>query len=106
MDVLIYAHLSVQKKKTGEADTSQDILLFDMEMSTTSSSEFSGSDKVGKGKRKDAALPLFSFVSISAATENFSLENKLGEGGFGPVYKVSYLPFKSPLPEVEFKLLS
>ncbi|XP_017979707.1 PREDICTED: uncharacterized protein LOC18593792 [Theobroma cacao] len=74
-------------KNKGEADTSQDILLFDMEMSTTSSSEFSGSDKVGKGKRKDAALPLFSFVSISAATENFSLENKLGEGGFGPVYK-------------------
>ncbi|KAK6229543.1 hypothetical protein SCA6_018494 [Theobroma cacao] len=93
-------------KNKGEADASQDILLFDMEMSTTSSSEFSGSDKVGKGKRKDAALPLFSFVSISAATENFSLENKLGEGGFGPVYKVSYLPFKSPLPEVEFKLLS
>ncbi|WRX28965.1 S-locus glycoprotein domain - like 10 [Theobroma cacao] len=74
-------------KNKGEADASQDILLFDMEMSTTSSSEFSGSDKVGKGKRKDAALPLFSFVSISAATENFSLENKLGEGGFGPVYK-------------------
>ncbi|XWS51980.1 hypothetical protein CRYUN_Cryun11dG0028300 [Craigia yunnanensis] len=74
--------------KTGELDTSQDILLFDMEMSiTTSSSEFSGSYKLGKGKKKDAALPLFSFANVSAATENFSLENKLGEGGFGPVYK-------------------
>jgi hypothetical protein len=26
-------------------------------------------------------------VSVSAATNNFSDANKLGEGGFGPVYK-------------------
>ncbi|KAL6313303.1 hypothetical protein AAG906_018655 [Vitis piasezkii] len=32
-------------------------------------------------------LKLFSFDSIVAATNNFSSENKLGEGGFGPVYK-------------------
>ena len=33
-------------------------------------------------------LPLFTFGSIAAATDNFSTENKLGEGGFGAVYKV------------------
>lgn len=27
-------------------------------------------------------------TTILAATNNFSNENKLGEGGFGPVYKV------------------
>lgn len=32
-------------------------------------------------------LKIFSFGSIIAATNSFSLENKLGEGGFGPVYK-------------------
>uniref|UniRef100_A0A2N9FRE9 non-specific serine/threonine protein kinase n=1 Tax=Fagus sylvatica TaxID=28930 RepID=A0A2N9FRE9_FAGSY len=32
-------------------------------------------------------LHVFSFESIYAATSNFSTENKLGEGGFGPVYK-------------------
>jgi len=32
-------------------------------------------------------LPLFSYESVSVATEQFS--DKLGEGGFGPVYKVS-----------------
>eukprot|EP00268_Persea_americana_P050676 TRINITY_DN5531_c0_g1_i10.p1 TRINITY_DN5531_c0_g1~~TRINITY_DN5531_c0_g1_i10.p1 ORF type:complete len:402 (+),score=55.89 TRINITY_DN5531_c0_g1_i10:246-1451(+) len=32
-------------------------------------------------------LPLFTFGSIAAATDNFSTENKLGEGGFGAVYK-------------------
>jgi hypothetical protein len=26
--------------------------------------------------------------TIKSATDNFSEENKLGEGGFGPVYKV------------------
>lgn len=33
-------------------------------------------------------LRLFSYASILEATDNFSLENKLGEGGYGPVYKV------------------
>ncbi|CAK9181363.1 unnamed protein product, partial [Ilex paraguariensis] len=32
-------------------------------------------------------VKIFSFASILAATENFSNENKLGQGGFGPVYK-------------------
>lgn len=30
----------------------------------------------------------FDFESIMAATDNFSDTNKLGEGGFGAVYKV------------------
>ncbi|KAK9947387.1 hypothetical protein M0R45_003015 [Rubus argutus] len=32
-------------------------------------------------------LQAFSFSTIKAATNNFSRENQLGEGGFGPVYK-------------------
>ncbi|XP_058072859.1 cysteine-rich receptor-like protein kinase 10 isoform X1 [Magnolia sinica] len=32
-------------------------------------------------------LPLIDLVTIQAATNNFSDGNKLGEGGFGPVYK-------------------
>ena len=31
---------------------------------------------------------VFDFEDILDATDKFSLENKLGEGGFGPVYKV------------------
>ncbi|XP_062012047.1 G-type lectin S-receptor-like serine/threonine-protein kinase At1g67520 [Rosa rugosa] len=38
----------------------------------------------GEGARD---LSVFSYASIVAATCNFSNENKLGEGGFGPVYK-------------------
>lgn len=33
-------------------------------------------------------LPIFSFSQVANATNNFSNENKLGEGGVGPVYKV------------------
>ena len=33
-------------------------------------------------------LQIFSFESITAATNKFSTENNLGVGGFGPVYKV------------------
>lgn len=33
-------------------------------------------------------LSVFTYESVLAATSNFSKENKLGEGGFGPVYKV------------------
>ncbi|XP_022877621.1 G-type lectin S-receptor-like serine/threonine-protein kinase At4g27290 isoform X2 [Olea europaea var. sylvestris] len=32
-------------------------------------------------------LPLFDMHAIAKATDNFSISNKLGEGGFGPVYK-------------------
>ena len=46
--------------------------------------------RVGKGRNKEMELPLFSFSSVSTATNYFSASNKLGEGGFGPVYKVSF----------------
>ncbi|XP_042066569.1 G-type lectin S-receptor-like serine/threonine-protein kinase At1g11300 isoform X1 [Salvia splendens] len=32
-------------------------------------------------------LPVFTFIMLSNATENFDCTNKLGQGGFGPVYK-------------------
>lgn len=37
---------------------------------------------------QDLDLPLFDLGTITDATGNFSIDNKLGEGGFGPVYKV------------------
>ncbi|KAK7405155.1 hypothetical protein VNO78_06353 [Psophocarpus tetragonolobus] len=40
-----------------------------------------------KGKKDEIDLPIFSFLNISNATDNFSENNKLGQGGFGPVYK-------------------
>ncbi|XP_074379038.1 G-type lectin S-receptor-like serine/threonine-protein kinase At4g27290 isoform X1 [Apium graveolens] len=43
--------------------------------------------KVKVNARQDLDLPLFDVLQIANATDNFSFTNKLGEGGFGSVYK-------------------
>ncbi|CAN1161111.1 Receptor-like serine/threonine-protein kinase SD1-8 [Linum perenne] len=43
---------------------------------------------IGGGDEHDnTQLSFFSFKDVLTATDNFSESNKLGEGGFGPVYK-------------------
>ncbi|MED6157126.1 hypothetical protein PIB30_020445 [Stylosanthes scabra] len=37
--------------------------------------------------QEDLELPTYDLATIVKATNNFSIHNKLGEGGFGPVYK-------------------
>nr|GME08295.1 G-type lectin S-receptor-like serine/threonine-protein kinase At4g27290 isoform X2 [Ipomoea batatas] len=54
--------------------------------------EYFMSEEVHDERRID--VPFFSFESILVATDNFSDKNKLGRGGFGPVYKVFNLIFK------------
>ncbi|KAI4374730.1 hypothetical protein MLD38_012692 [Melastoma candidum] len=38
-------------------------------------------------EQEDLELPLFNTATVLAATSNLFLNNKIGEGGFGPVYK-------------------
>ncbi|XP_048425816.1 G-type lectin S-receptor-like serine/threonine-protein kinase At4g27290 isoform X1 [Pyrus x bretschneideri] len=52
--------------------------------------------------REDMELPLFDLTTIANATNNFSSCNKLGEGGFGPVYKGTLIGGK----EIAVKRLS
>ncbi|KAI8557715.1 hypothetical protein RHMOL_Rhmol04G0031200 [Rhododendron molle] len=66
----------------------EDLVLFDL--GTSIGAAGCKPNEAGKnhtGKKKEVDLPLFSFASVSAATDNFCDANKLGEGGFGPVYK-------------------
>jgi hypothetical protein len=46
-------------------------------------------DYDNEGGKEDMELMLFDLAEIAKATEIFSKNNKLGEGGFGPVYKVN-----------------
>ncbi|CAJ1978652.1 unnamed protein product [Sphenostylis stenocarpa] len=43
------------------------------------------------GGQENLELPFFGLATIINATNNFSDDNKLGEGGFGPVYKGTML---------------
>ncbi|XVF34133.1 hypothetical protein REPUB_Repub18cG0032000 [Reevesia pubescens] len=40
-----------------------------------------------KNQKEDLELPLFDLATIVLTTNNFSMKNKLGEGGFGSTYK-------------------
>ncbi|KAH1120987.1 hypothetical protein J1N35_004147 [Gossypium stocksii] len=46
-------------------------------------------NKPGTHQKNKSKLQLFSFASVSAATDNFSIVYKLGEGSFRPAYKGS-----------------
>ena len=50
--------------------------------------DFSNAQMPEWSRTKDRELPLFSLSSIEIATDHFSAANKIGRGGFGPVYKV------------------
>ncbi|XP_062170143.1 G-type lectin S-receptor-like serine/threonine-protein kinase At4g27290 isoform X2 [Alnus glutinosa] len=44
-------------------------------------------DQNTEGQTEDLELPLFDLSTVTDATDNFSGNNKLGEGGFGPVFR-------------------
>lgn len=45
-------------------------------------------DLNGETLADEQDVPFFPLAVIRAATQEFAQENKLGQGGFGPVYKV------------------
>ncbi|KAJ9540192.1 hypothetical protein OSB04_026698 [Centaurea solstitialis] len=50
-------------------------------------SHLTGEAFLNEDQKQDVELPLFSLSEIVKATDNFSTNNKLGQGGFGAVYK-------------------
>lgn len=51
--------------------------------------EWISSCQFGEDDKKDIDVSFIDLEVILEATGNFSDENKLGRGGFGPVYKVT-----------------
>lgn len=45
-------------------------------------------NEIPNDRKKVPDINVYSYECISTATNNFSLESKLGERGFGPVYMV------------------
>ncbi|XVE67273.1 hypothetical protein DITRI_Ditri08aG0147400 [Diplodiscus trichospermus] len=73
--VVAFLHCFLRKQRRGRKKRSA--LSF-----TTSPTHLE--DSLNEG---NAELPLFNLAIIAAATNNFSYDNRLGQGGFGPVYK-------------------
>ncbi|KAJ4895615.1 G-type lectin S-receptor-like serine/threonine-protein kinase [Raphanus sativus] len=69
-----------KKRQEPQKDRSAEILLQRMEALASGNEPTSNQANLKE-------LPLFEFQVLATATDNFSLENKLGQGGFGPVYK-------------------
>jgi len=46
---------------------------------------------MSKFDKKEVKSNLYSYKEVKMATNNFDKDNKLGEGGFGVVYKVQYM---------------
>ena len=68
-----------------------EVPMFDLSKSGEFSVQVSGPYELGiEGEQLNGPdLPMFNFNCVAVATDNFSEENKLGQGGFGPVYKVT-----------------
>ncbi|KAJ7970101.1 putative Receptor protein kinase [Quillaja saponaria] len=69
--------------------TKQEKLILEIGGNATRTSAYDGGKmKIGsKDGKTNHGIHIFGFGIIAAATDNFSRENKLGEGGFGLVYK-------------------
>ncbi|XP_059462638.1 G-type lectin S-receptor-like serine/threonine-protein kinase B120 isoform X2 [Corylus avellana] len=91
-----------RKDQTGEIPSSYNLLLFDFDAEIHAINDEMNTNNNMKKREKDAELPLYSYESVLAATNNFSTVNKLGEGGFGPVYKAKLLRGQ----EIAVKILS
>ncbi|KAL4601693.1 hypothetical protein ACB092_10G000100 [Castanea dentata] len=75
----IAKHKAMKKKAKG-------ILLFNRE---EAHKKFPSENMLGDNLNQVQVqeLPLFNFEKLASATNNFHQSNKLGQGGFGPVYK-------------------
>ncbi|XP_020420768.1 G-type lectin S-receptor-like serine/threonine-protein kinase B120 isoform X2 [Prunus persica] len=84
MVLCISSYLLRRKLFSGETNPMSENEMLEWMESDRSTGDVKGLQNDGKMGNN---LTIFSYASVVAATTNFSEENKLGQGGFGPVYK-------------------
>uniref|UniRef100_A0A7N1A823 Receptor-like serine/threonine-protein kinase n=1 Tax=Kalanchoe fedtschenkoi TaxID=63787 RepID=A0A7N1A823_KALFE len=72
--------LNLKTARKGPSERSQDLLLNEVVIT-------SKRDYTDESNPDELELPLYDFSAMQLATDKFSEENKLGQGGFGSVYK-------------------
>ncbi|KAK7387397.1 hypothetical protein VNO78_28167 [Psophocarpus tetragonolobus] len=76
-----------KQKETVEKRKKRPILFSDIGKNTEISVAYDEEGEKWSEKGTGTDTHIFDFITILEATDNFSSSNKLGEGGFGPVYK-------------------
>ncbi|XP_041025382.1 G-type lectin S-receptor-like serine/threonine-protein kinase At1g11410 [Juglans microcarpa x Juglans regia] len=79
--IFFFVLLVIKRKRKRKGSASQSMLFND-----ANSIPFQDSPKLDE-RRGKSDLPFFELSTVVAATDNFSPANRLGQGGFGPVYK-------------------
>ena len=86
MDNFMNEYTLLLQNKTGDVQRREEKHLLEL----TTPDRLLDADELENDGNARHNIKVFSFASIAAAANNFSPETKLGEGGFGPVYKVCF----------------
>ena len=86
--VFVFAHCSFKPRKEENIQENLTIHWYDVEKNIK---DFILSGQFREDEQKGIEVPFVALESILAATDNFLVANKLGQGGFGPVYRVKRL---------------
>ncbi|XP_059623560.1 cysteine-rich receptor-like protein kinase 10 isoform X1 [Cornus florida] len=83
----IYYYWRRKRKEEEDRENRQDVQLINLANDRILNHPYEIENLGGENGVNSQELPLIQLDIIQAATQHFSEENKLGEGGFGPVYK-------------------
>ncbi|CAN1783589.1 G-type lectin S-receptor-like serine/threonine-protein kinase At4g03230 [Linum perenne] len=82
--LMIYMRKARRVRKGRRDEKNMALRIYDSEKRVK---EFINSEHFREKDKRDINVPFFDLDCILAATSFFSVDNKLGQGGFGPVYK-------------------
>ncbi|CAN1783587.1 G-type lectin S-receptor-like serine/threonine-protein kinase At4g03230 [Linum perenne] len=81
---ILYIRKARRDRKARKDEENLALRIYDSEKRVK---EFINSEHFGEDDKRDINVPFFDLDCVLAATDFFSFHNKLGQGGFGPVYK-------------------